>query len=340
MSCPAISNATVANVPMSGGANVIASTMVAPRTPIDQSHGGWWIAATMPPPRPRMTASSTRIVAAMTVPNAAACTDPTRRPSAPRSPPVPRRRARRRSEHDGEAGGRHGVEATGRSEERPENARVSFGVLLGDDVGSGAAGYRSPDGGSLPPGSGSSASIPRIWDGVLTAGILAVRAAGPVARARTGSDHGPTGSPRRCSCCSWRAFRCTGVAGVRSPPPRSCRRGHRLRCAPTPVDGADPSARGRRILRSGVRSEVGRLRRSRSSRSSSHPPSRNQMRTPTGSRWRATRSSRWACRSRSGGSCGTGAGDSNASASWRHATPWRSSGAGSRASSTTWSRTA
>ena len=83
MSWPAISSATVANVPMSGGANVIASTMVAPRTPIDQSHTGWWSASTMPPPRPRMTASNTRMAAAMTVPNAAACTDPTRRPSAP-----------------------------------------------------------------------------------------------------------------------------------------------------------------------------------------------------------------------------------------------------------------
>ena len=85
-----------------------------------------------------------------------------------------------------------------------------------------------------------------------------VRAAGSVARARPGSDHGPTGSPRRRPPAH-------GVRSAVLASPATARRrrdrvvgGHRLRCAPTPVDGADPSPRGGRILRSSVRSEVGR----------------------------------------------------------------------------------
>ena len=81
-------------------------------------------AATIPPPRPSTIASSTRMVAAMRVPNAAAWTEPTRRPSAPAiaACAAPGEPGEER-ECDGETGGGHGLEATGRAKRSAPTTR-------------------------------------------------------------------------------------------------------------------------------------------------------------------------------------------------------------------------
>ena len=95
-------------------------------------------------------------------------------------------------------------------------------------------------------------------DGVLTAGIL-VFAQLDLWRGRepgTTTDRPDLLAAAlllmACAPLYWRRRRPLAAAAIVS----CC--GHRLRCAPTPVDRADPSPGGVRILRGSVRSEVGR----------------------------------------------------------------------------------
>ena len=100
---------------------------------------------------------------------------------------------------------------------------------------------------------------PRIWDGLLTCGILAFAQLDLWRGREPGATTDRPDSSSPLPSCSRRAFRCTGVGGDRSPPPRMVSSaGIAYGVLQHPSTELDASPRGGRVLRSSVRSEIGR----------------------------------------------------------------------------------